>query len=36
MGQHTHIWRLRLRKKSHAFEILYQQSSVEDGHFEPI
>jgi hypothetical protein len=35
MGQRMHIRQLSLRKKSYAFEVLYEESSVEDGHFEP-
>jgi hypothetical protein len=35
MGPRTHIRRLSLHKKSYAFEVVYEESSIEDGRFEP-
>jgi hypothetical protein len=36
MGSRTHIRRLSLCKKSYAFEVLYEESSIEDGRLEAI
>jgi hypothetical protein len=36
MGPRTHIRGLSLRKNSYAFEVLYEESSIEDGRLEAI